>query len=744
MAVFEQYGPWTAESGSGNRMRLWSSATVTNVSESTASVRVVGQLQTRYSATDTSNSFQAWGDLGMPSEAGSRTISHSGNEQWTTLYDRTFTVARSYGAVQYGWLTMLMDGIAACPGQARVDLNFAVDARPYVKPNAPSGASVSRVSDSQVNIAWTRNPTTAGPYSSQIVYRRTWSLGSGYGAWVNVSGSLAGTATSFQDKSAAANRYYQYAVNAYNSAGGSPDSNYPSVNTTPAAPKSLTATKAGGNVTLTWQHGASFECPTEVWDSPNGGAAVLVATVGTGDAAVTTYTVTAPDPTKTHRYTIRHKAINPTLYSAASNEVVVQLLAPPNPPQITGPSGALDAAGACTLTWLHNPVDSTSQTAYQVRYRETGSSTWTTLAKVVSAASAHGFPGGYFSNGKNYEFQVMTWGEHATGSGWSATSVVVFSAAPTANVTAPVGTITTPSATAAWGYFQGQGRAQAGAEVALYRTDDPDGPVLTGQWSITGPGTSFPLPVVLPDATSWRVDVRVRSVDGLWSTWATAASTVDYPLPAVPQVDVEWLPDSGAAEVTVYNPGEGVAVVRNDVYRIIDGREVLIASGVLPNGTIVDPLPLLSGITSYRVVAFTSLPSSATSAVADLAVDDPGWCYVNFGPGLSEFIRFYGNVQLSGTAGRVRVQRYYAGRPKPVGRAGIARSRSRAVSARLTPDSSSLVEVEAAFQEAGAVACLRTVKGDRVFGSLSDLRHAWQGRVLVGVDFSIEEGDYAE
>lgn len=416
-------------------------------------------------------------------------------------------------------------------------------------PNAPTSVSASRASDTQVNLSWTRNAISGRPYASQEPCRREWS-GTEWGAWVRLA-SISGTATSYTDSTTRADRRYQYRVRAVNAAGGADSTATGSVETTPAAPSSVTAVKTGaGDILVTITRAPAYPVQTEVWHQLGGGSWALLTTLAASQSATLTHTHTDPSIAVTHAYRVRHKSAAPVLYSGYATSGVVQLAAPPNAPLVTGPAGAQDAQGGLTLTWAHNPVDSSPQSAYALRYRTVGASTWTTITKTTSGTSARAFAAGTFTNGTSVEFQVMTWGQHATGSPWSATYVVALSARPTASINSPGALVTASAVTVAWGYYQAQGHAQSSARIALIDS----GGVEVETRTVTGTTTTRALTTRLPDGSTWTIRVQVQSATGQWSTPTTVTISVSYRAPSPPVISAEWDADQGAVVASIYNP----------------------------------------------------------------------------------------------------------------------------------------------------------------------------------------------
>lgn len=617
-------------------------------------------------------------------------------------------------------------------------------------PAAPTGLAVARSSDTQQNLTWTRNATTAAPYTAIMVERRDtlktdWS----------VIATLAATATSYADKSTVASRRYDYRVRAKNGAGNSAYSGTVGISTKPSAPTQPAAVKGASNIVVTWASTtaqASMD-RVEVQDNPGGTGWVTLATL-TGTP--TSYTHTDPSITVTHQYRVRVAALTlgtgSTLlwsdYSTASP--VVQLAAPPNAPTITGPINAFEpATGAAILSWRHNPVDSSAQRKYQIQHRLLGAATWTVQAEQVSTTSDAPLsqidPDALYIAGNVVEWQVRTWGVHANASAYSATGTFALSSTPTATINEPVDIVENPHLTLDWAYYQAESSAQAEWQAELL---DVNGQLVETA-SGSGATSTASFAHSLADGSQWTARVRVRSDVGLWSEWDERPLTVDYPEPAAPVASAAYQADTGSVEVGVDNPDvsalpEYPETVHNMVYRSINGGPfILIADQVPVNGIVIDALPTLAGTNTYRVEAVAATGASASSEVVDLDIAEPGWIFVNYGPNLAQFVRFYGNAKLGGSTQREKALHRFAGRRKRSVFFAPGVDQNVKVSGRLTPDSSTLTEFEEAFAEAGLV-CYRDPKGRRMFGALGALQHDHESARLVQVSFDVEEVDHDE
>lgn len=409
-------------------------------------------------------------------------------------------------------------------------------------PPAPSGlGNPVGAGGGTKTISWTNNPTSFAPYTWIFVDRwdnvaRT---------WVQIA-RLGGGSTSYTDSSIIGDRTYHYRIYANNSGGNSGYAFAEWTDTTPAAPSDVAVEKSGTNIVLSWVNQSRLETyTTEVWEQSAGGDWVLLTTVAKG---VTSYTHVNPSATVTHRYQVRSRSNSPVIYSGYVQSAIVQLAAPPNPPTITGPGEARDAALALTLTWRHNTVDSSPQRQRQVRYRVAGTTTWTTPAAVTSAVQSLQFAANTWTNGQVIEFQVQTWGQHATASGWSATYTVALSQAPTASITTPTATITTPTVDVAWGYYQAQGSPQASWEVELLQ-----GSTLRERRAGSGATSAVRMATTVSDGTTWTLRLRLQSAVGLWSPWVSQTFSVSYPQPGQPLLGLLWDQASGSVAVGIDN-----------------------------------------------------------------------------------------------------------------------------------------------------------------------------------------------
>src|SRR5690625_912133 len=242
--------------------------------------------------------------------------------------------------------------------------------------SAPTNVQATRVNDVPANITWTLHASTVAPVTSQRVQRSRWD-GSARAPWVNVA-TVSGGATSFVDTSISANNDYRYRVQAINASGTGTSADSNRVRTTPAAPTGVSAKKRGADIVVAFARSTPWvgDSHHEVQDNPGGAGWVTVGTTSNEGEFVHADV----NPAVSHQYRVRTvDTLTGTLngvWSGLSN--VVQLLAAPLAPSLVGPNGAVDRDEPVRLEYAHNPVDTTDQTAGEIRWRPTGGA-WTTV-----------------------------------------------------------------------------------------------------------------------------------------------------------------------------------------------------------------------------------------------------------------------------------------------------------------------------------------------------------------------------
>lgn len=629
----------------------------------------------------------------------------------TALRAQTVTFSASTGPVWNG-------------GTPSVSRSFTVGARGYEPPRSPKSPGAVWQRDGLTRVSWKPDYTGRDglyPWDGVRVTRYRGSVG----RWETVA-SLNWSVTSWDDTNAPTGEHTEYTLYAFNSAGTSGPAWCGTVNTRPLAPSGVRAVKTGSDITVSWS----------VPDYPGyyTGFTVYDNGVKVGDASgdAREWTHVNPSATGAHVYTVSAWTANnarntvsaglklESERSAASN--TVSILARPYAPQDLSPSGVTVALEdkTATLEWRHNPADASTQSYYQIRYRQAGGS-WNTTSIAKSSGQQYRLP---LSGVGRVEWQVRSWGSYKPGvvdgaSPWSPVSSFTVENRPAVSITAPTsGTFDRSRLAVEWGYLQKQGSGQAGARITV--TDTADGSVLDSG-VVQGSVSRYAVRRTVQDEHEYRITVQVRSESGLWSDTAAVTVQVKYAQPPVPVVSTSWDEASGMMSVQIMNPAGEPETVSNTVERSVDGGSTweLVADGLPVQATVTDSEALSNGTTRYRVTATSALPSSSTVIVD--AVADSGAMWIGAGAGYADAIRLPYNPEVSFTPSLPGRETYrFAGRTMRVMVDGTGVDRSWQLAARLIPDDDTNCtprDVDRVALTPGPV-CYRNPDGVRIYAAM--------------------------
>jgi fibronectin type 3 domain-containing protein len=223
-------------------------------------------------------------------------------------------------------------------GVAQQHFAMWVDTTATTAPGAPTLAATA--GDSVVHLNWAPPSSDGGsPILRYKVYRK---LASAAG-YPNAALATVSSGTAYDDATVTNGTAYTYEVFAVNGVGQGPASNEVTVTpgggtqSAPSAPRSLTATLSGTDVTLAWQPPMTPGTPAftryDVYRGTAAGAETLLSSVGAG---TTTYTDTAPATGTAYFYYVT--AVNTVNSSPPSNEVSVgsSSTGVPAQPSLTG------------------------------------------------------------------------------------------------------------------------------------------------------------------------------------------------------------------------------------------------------------------------------------------------------------------------------------------------------------------------------------------------------------------------
>lgn len=484
----------------------------------------------------------------------------------------------------------------------------------------------------------------------------------------------------------------------------------------PFAPVNITAEKTSDlDILVSWTPGGIAPAAYDILD--NG------VVVGSVEGSATSWLHAAPSPTTVHVYTVR--AVRDSLSALSEDSATVQILTPPLAPSGLSPDGGMVVEGDVRFAWQHNPVDSTAQRIYQLDYRASGATEWTSLAGVEGGSGLVMSRDITLAAG-SWEWRIRTAGAYDGWGPWSAVATVQVITAPVLAITSPpVGDYGSSTLTVQWSWTQAQAVPMAGWRAELRLTDGTPIEAKTG----TGAATEATFGARLIDATA--LVVAVTAWTGDITATAQRSITTAFPAPALPAVTATWDEATGAAQLSVAAGEDGpVETVTIDLERSVDGGatwEPVIVGGP-PTFSVADPECLSHGSTLYRAVAWSGLPSGADGDIVELVADsDAMW--LSGGAGFSATCRLPYDPDPQVSAGRARTAVAYSGRALPVAYSGAHTPLTWSWSGTfLEPDITPLdpgMTVEDLVRVAQApepLHCLRDPDGRRVYGSLSDVQ----------------------
>lgn len=629
----------------------------------------------------------------------------------TSTRQQTVTFSASTGPVWNG-------------GTPSVSRSHVIGARGYAPPRPPRDPLAAWQRDGLTRVSWAGDYDSASglqPWSGVSI--RRWKLSEK--RWEYIA-RVPWHVKTWDDVNAPVGEHTEYDVQAYNDAGWSPIVWAGPVNTRPLPPTGVRAVKTGSDITVSWSvpDYAGYFTGFTVYD--NG--------VKVGDAAgnAREWTHVSPSATGAHVYTVSAWTANnarntvsaglklESERSAASN--TVSILARPYAPQDLSPSGVTVALEDKTarLSWRHNPADASTQSYYQIRYRQAGGS-WNTTSITKSSGQQYRLA---LAGAGRVEWQVRSWGSYKPGvadgaSPWSPVSGFTVENRPAVSITAPTsGTFDRSRLAVEWGYLQKQGSGQAGARITV--TDTADGSVLDSG-VVQGSVSRYAVRRTVQDEHEYRITVQVRSESGLWSDTAAVTVQVKYAQPPKPVVSTSWDEQSGMMSVQIMNPEGEPEAVSNTVERSVDGGSTweLVADGLPVQATVTDSEALSNGTTRYRVTATSSLPSSSTVVVDAVAASGAMW--IGAGAGYADAIRLPYNPEVSFSPAMPGRETYrFAGRVMRVMVDGTGVDRSWQLAARLIPgDDTNCTprDVDRVALTPGPV-CYRNPDGVRVYAAM--------------------------
>lgn len=458
-------------------------------------------------------------------------------------------------------------------------------------PNAATGLTATQpvpLTGDRHRFAWSTTPTTVRPVTSQAVQMRT----PGTTAWSTLA-TVAGSTTQV-DLDLPVNRVLEFQVVTTNDVGAAASgSNIQGpIVTTPRGPGPVSGMWTGPS-TIAVLIGASataatvadIEFSTQASPDPANSAHWFPAASGLA-LPVPSWPHTGLSQTSPHTYRVRYRHATSGKASTWDYSARVDAQATPHPPTMDMPT-AIDADEAIELRLRHNPVDGTSQTAGQIRYRLQGTTPWTTRTLSPGTSTSYVIAAGTYTNGGYLEVQGRTAGATGAYGEWGhgtvgASLLVPLRALPVATITSPQsGVITSQGFWLEW-----DAPEQVSGLIAININSDlvatPRFGADVRRWWIDGyaDGDTVQPDLIISDA--WQsglmqtldltVALELPAPPGLTARVDNADASVH--LTAVPRRWLELRRSSDAQRMAAWTESSGTATVGRATLTLPDGSTV--------------------------------------------------------------------------------------------------------------------------------------------------------------------------
>lgn len=574
-------------------------------------------------------------------------------------------------------------------------------ARLYDAPNAPTGVTTTRSSDSKHTVKWSGSSADGKPIRWVDIERYNGVLG----AWGSIATGLAASTRSYTDTANMWDNTTRHRVRFRNSAGSSAWAYGSTVWTTPAAPGKPTAKRSGGSgAVISWTNNARKAHHIDVSGrySTNGGTSWSDWGLLTGRLSASAKSTTLSGLAADRVWQFRIRAVawvygseGDALFGDSAASATLQLLAPPNAPKLVAPVSIQSDQAPTVFRWVHQPVDGSDQEAAEVRYRIDGGE-WVTLTATTAetVTTPEPIPAG------ELEWQARTRGSHATFGPWSGVSSLLVASPPGVTILTPTDgeTWTSNRLTIAVDWEDAQDAAMVRWTRRLLDDAGTELENVSGKGSITS--TQFT--TVLTDLGSYVAEFEATSGTGLSSGVASVAFTVDFLDPEPPVLTAEWIEEQGLAVLAVTNtPGDSLAdpptadTVSNRIERTVDGglTWTVVADDIAPDSGAEDRRCPLNTTVQWRAVAISALGVEVAGEPVSLDTDS-GAVWLEGENGATIAVRL--NLEPGISRQHEVVTEQYLGHAKPTAHFGAARP----VTASITGD---LIDGYGMEQDLGAV-----------------------------------------
>lgn len=407
----------------------------------------------------------------------------------------------------------------------------------------------------------------------------------------------------------------------------------------------------------------------------------------------------------------------------------------PLAPTLIEPVGTkVNALNVTRFTWQHNDAD--AQSKAEIRVREQGYIDWETFTVIGSQAEVFAALD-YGVAPTTMEWQVRTYDQQGLVSPWSQISVFEY-LNPTADpvITSPIATVTNSRPVIQW-----TSPGQVAYQIVI---TDMDNIVLwdTGEISggISGTIKSRTSGIDFVNGASYRINVRTKDVNGIFSDYVQETVITAYTPPAKPILNAYKA--EAAIQLVVTNPtptGTQPVVVGNDIYKVIDGVHVRIAANV--NATYTD-YAVADGVEyTYIAVAIGDTDVFSTSDLVTQSVTFKG-AYIHDPLDAESTVYHYvyngTGVETEFTPESAVLK--FAGRKRPVVHFGTYAEYTVNVVLQASRDMTPMIRLRQ-FVNNRTPICYRDDNGEFLYGFIQTLPISKEYRVA-GAEITIIETDY--
>ena len=508
-----------------------------------------------------------------------------------------------------------------------MDSGYATSSTTYNTPSVPTVCTNTRNSDLQNTVSWTNGASAS---VSKTTYLERQING---GAWSQIA-TVSGTTTSYVDNAASVNNSYAYRVR---SGWGGTYSAYATSGmtyNTPSAPgKPQAARNVDNSIAITFANSANTSTAIELQRSTDASTWATVKTQ-TGNNLTS---ITDNPGGGTFYYRVRNtRDALVSAWSEVSDKIVT--IAPPAAPSLTSPLNSAvipTSTPEIILSWMHNPVDGSVQTAAEVQYSTNEGTSWTTVN--VTTAQSYQLANN-FSVNTTVTWRVRTKGADPSFGPYSSNRAFVISQTPSVSLTSPPQIIESLPIVVSWNYTDLSGTQQQ-AQISLL---SDTGSVLFSR-TIQGTATStsiFSSDYLPANGSSYTLRVSVRSTSSLTNEINIPVST-DYLEPPLAEasVDVDWQKASVSLAIhEVVDAALPGTVAMGIFRRRKDGSTLMFADQVPSGAAVTDKYPPLDETLVYLFVAYAETGVASIREV-EVVIPSRMQAYINFGDNLADVAR---------------------------------------------------------------------------------------------------------